>query len=107
MASRYKGVKSKRKIQTSKFRPVDSSLHLETTYYEKVPEENTDMYFLAQEGDRFDHLADRFYGDSQLWWFLARTNNLSTNNIPAGTQIRIPTTAKHAKIIMNNQVKRF
>ena len=101
MASRYKGVKSKRKIQTSKFRPVDSSLHLETTYYEKAPLDNSDMYFLAQEGDRFDHLADRFYGDPTLWWFLARTNNMKDNNIPAGTQIRVPSTSKLARIKIN------
>ena len=48
------------------------------------------MHFIAQEGDRCDNLAHRFYGDSLLWWFIARTNNLTTNNIPAGTNIRIP-----------------
>ena len=62
----------------------------ETTIYNKVPERNDDMYFIAQEGDRCDNLAQRFYGDSNLWWFIARTNNLKTMNIPAGTSLRIP-----------------
>ena len=68
-----------------------------TTIYEKVPEKDTDRYFIAQEGDRCDNLANRFYGDSTLWWFIARVNNLSTNNIPAGTSLRIPTSTQDAE----------
>ena len=61
-----------------------------TTIYNKVPERNDDMYFIAQSGDRCDNLAQRFYGDPSLWWFVARVNNLKTMNIPAGTSLRIP-----------------
>ena len=68
-----------------------------TTIYNKVPERNDDMYFIAQEGDRCDNLAQRFYGDSNLWWFIARTNNLKTMNIPAGTSLRIPISTINAK----------
>ena len=39
-----------------------------TTIYKKVEEKNTDSYFIAVEGDRCDNLANRFYGDSSLWW---------------------------------------
>ena len=63
-----------------------------TTVYKKVNEKNTDSYFITTEGDRCDNLAFRFYGDSTLWWFIARVNNLTTNNIPAGTSLRIPAT---------------
>ena len=68
-----------------------------TTVYKKVNEKNTDSYFIAQDGDRCDNLANRFYGDSTLWWFIARVNNLTTNNIPAGTSIRIPATTQDAQ----------
>tara|TARA_Y100001937_G_C6915208_1_gene239248 strand:- start:104 stop:373 length:270 start_codon:yes stop_codon:yes gene_type:complete len=68
-----------------------------TTFYKKVEEKNTDSYFIAQEGDRCDNLANRFYGDSTLWWFIAQTNNLTTNNIPAGTSLRIPATIEDAE----------
>ena len=68
-----------------------------TTIYNKVPERNDDMYFIAQEGDRCDNLAQRFYGDPNLWWFIARTNNLKTMNIPAGTSLRIPISTINAK----------
>ena len=62
----------------------------DTIYYLPVPEKDSDMYFITQEGDRLDNLAFRFYGDTNLWWFIARTNNLKSNNIPAGTRLRIP-----------------
>ena len=68
-----------------------------TTIYNKVPEKNDDMYFIAQEGDRCDNLAQRFYGDTTLWWFIARVNNLKTMNVPAGTSLRIPISTINAK----------
>ena len=78
---RYENTKKSRKNKKS---------YYATTIYKKVEEKNSDNYFIAQEGDRCDNLAYRFYGDSSLSWFIARTNNLMTNNIPAGTSIRIP-----------------
>ncbi len=69
----------------------------DTTIYLKVPIRNDDMYFIAQPGDRCDNLAQRFYGSPELWWFIARVNNLKTMNIPVGTSLRIPATTKNAK----------
>ena len=71
--------------------------YYQTTIYRKVDEKNSDSYFIATEGDRCDNLAQRFYGDSTLWWFIARVNNLTTNNIPAGTSLRIPINSSQAK----------
>ena len=71
--------------------------YYETTIYKKVEEKNTDSYFIATQGDRCDVLANRFYGDSTLWWFIAKVNNLTTNNIPAGTSLRIPATTEDAE----------
>tara|TARA_R110000824_G_scaffold294652_4_gene483036 strand:- start:336 stop:605 length:270 start_codon:yes stop_codon:yes gene_type:complete len=68
-----------------------------TTVYKKVNEKNSDSYFISEEGDRCDNLAQRFYGDSSLWWFIARINNLKTNNIPAGTSLRIPSSTQDAE----------
>ena len=69
----------------------------DTTIYEEVPEKNDDMYFIATEGDRCDNLAFRFYGDPDLWWFIAKVNGLKTMNIPAGTSLRMPTSTEKAK----------
>tara|TARA_R100000995_G_C3483928_1_gene125843 strand:+ start:1911 stop:2168 length:258 start_codon:yes stop_codon:yes gene_type:complete len=76
---------------TKKLKKNKKSYYL-TTIYDKVEEKNSDNYFIAQQGDRCDNLANRFYGDSSLWWFIARVNNLTTMNIPAGTSLRIPAT---------------
>ena len=68
-----------------------------TTIYEKVPERNDDMYFISQEGDRCDNLAVRFYGNPNLWWYIARVYDLKTNNIPAGISLRIPLSPEKAQ----------
>ena len=61
-----------------------------TTYIPGRMVTDSDMYFIAQEGDRCDNLAQKFYGDPKKWWMIATTNNLKTMNIPAGTRLRIP-----------------
>tara|TARA_R100000152_G_C6758281_1_gene182152 strand:+ start:506 stop:775 length:270 start_codon:yes stop_codon:yes gene_type:complete len=86
--SRYQKTKKRKKNKKNRYL---------TTIYNEVKEKNTDGYFIAQEGDRCDSLASRFYGDSSLWWFIARVNNLTTNNIPAGTSIRVPSNTKDAE----------
>ena len=61
------------------------------TYYSReYPRLDSDMYFMAQEGDRCDLLANSFYGNPNFWWYIAKINNLKTMNIPAGTHLRIP-----------------
>ena len=67
-----------------------------TTIYSKVPETDSDVFLIATEGDRCDIIAQQFYGNPELWWFIARVNNLKTMNIPAGTQLRIPATTAAA-----------
>ena len=86
--SRYKSTDKNKK---------SNKKYYETTIYKKVEEKNSDSYFIAIEGDRCDNLANRFYGDSTLWWFIAKVNNLTTNNIPAGTSLRIPATTVDAE----------
>jgi hypothetical protein len=41
-------------------RSVGNKKYYGTTVYNKVPERNDDMYFIAQEGDRCDNLAYRY-----------------------------------------------
>jgi len=86
--SRYKSTDKNKKNKKN---------YYQTTIYKKVNEKNSDGYFIATEGDRCDNLANRFYGDSTLWWFIAKVNNLTTNNIPAGTSLRIPATTVDAE----------
>ena len=85
------------RYQNTKKQNKNRKSYYSTTVYKKVIEKNTDSYFIATEGDRCDILAYRFYGDSTLWWFIARVNNLTTNNIPAGTSLRIPANTQDAE----------
>ena len=68
-----------------------------TTIYDKIPLSNSDIHLITTVGDRLDLLAQQFYGDSTLWWYIAQANNLSTLNLSPGSSIRIPKTLKYAK----------
>tara|TARA_E500000318_G_C3438981_1_gene164201 strand:- start:214 stop:483 length:270 start_codon:yes stop_codon:yes gene_type:complete len=85
------------RYDSTKISSKQNKNYYNTTIYSKVPERDTDQYFIAQDGDRCDNLAFEFYGNSNLWWFIARVNNLKTNNIPAGTSLRIPIDTEFAK----------
>jgi nucleoid-associated protein YgaU len=43
-------------------------------------------------GDRFDTLAQKYYGDSTLWWIIAKANELSNGKLALdpNQKIRIP-----------------
>tara|TARA_Y100000114_G_scaffold62064_2_gene56903 strand:- start:874 stop:1200 length:327 start_codon:yes stop_codon:yes gene_type:complete len=65
----------------------------ETVKYPRVPLSNTDIYVYAEEGDRFDQLAETYYGDSSLWWIISIANESLQQNsyfLPLGSQVRIP-----------------
>tara|TARA_X000001382_G_scaffold122878_1_gene106162 strand:+ start:469 stop:726 length:258 start_codon:yes stop_codon:yes gene_type:complete len=78
------------RYRKTKIKTKNKKKYYTTTILGKVNELNSDQYFIAQEGDRCDNLANRFYNDASLWWFIAKINNLTTMNIPAGTSLRIP-----------------
>ena len=65
----------------------------ETVRYPDVPKTFEDIYVYTTIGDRFDILAQQYYGDSSLWWIISTANdNLPQNSLtpPVGSQIRIP-----------------
>jgi len=70
-----------------------------TTIYSSIPKTSSDIYVITQYGDRLDLLANQFYGDVNLWWYIAKANNLKFMTIPVGTRLRIPATTQYAKEI--------
>ena len=94
--SRYRSTDFGRKLINKNGRVEYKNVY-KTTHYFKVPESDSDMYFIATEGDRCDTLAAQFYGDPTFWWFIARVNNLNSINIKAGTSLRIPSNLQFAK----------
>ena len=85
------------RYEKTKKQRLNKKDYYQTTIYKKVEEKNSDSYFITTEGDRCDNLAFRFYGDVSLWWFIAKINNLTTMNIPAGTSLRIPVSTDKAR----------
>jgi len=76
---------------------IKNKKYYRTTYYKSVPERNSDTHIISQAGDRLDSIANRFYGDPTLWWFVARVNHLTTMNVPPGTELRIPKNTRDAR----------
>jgi phage tail protein X len=68
--------------------------HIGTVRYPDIPLRFNDIYVYSQQGDRFDILAQDYYGDANLWWIISLANpQLSQNSYfpPVGIQLRIPT----------------
>ena len=57
-----------------------------------IPIKDTDIFVFPLYGDRFDTLAQRYYGDSNLWWVIAKANHLSDGKIGVDPEkkMRIP-----------------
>ena len=64
----------------------------------KFEEKNSDILLIATDGDRCDLISQVYYGTTDFWWYIASINNLSTNNIEAGTQLRVPVSTELAKL---------
>ena len=68
-----------------------------TVKYPDLPLGFDDIYAYTDEGDRFDILAQTYYGDSNLWWIIAAASGIGWGlQCPPGTVIRIPTNASDA-----------
>ena len=94
--NRYKN--SRINKSTPKYDTAGQSVpKMDTTVYEEVPQKNDDIIVITQHGDRFDNLANQFYGDPTLWWFIARANNMVTMNVEVGKTLRIPANTSLAK----------
>lgn len=63
-----------------------------TVQYPIIEKKSNDIYIVGAQHDRLDNLAFKYYGDAQLWWIIARANNIGKGNltVPIGKQIRIP-----------------
>ena len=86
--SRYRNTRIERKKNKSYYK---------TTIFDKVPKSDNDIYVITQYGDRLDLLANQFYGDVGLWWYIARANNLNSVLVPENIQLRIPGSTQYAK----------
>ena len=70
----------------------DGKRYYRPTVVRGIPLKDTDRFIYPVDGDRFDTLAQRFYGDSNLWWIIAKANNINDGSIGLNPEkrIRIP-----------------
>ena len=85
---------------------IDGNVVYKTSRYPEVPLSSNDIYVYTTQGDRFDTLAQQYYGDSSLWWVISIANTATAGTnlqsdlpqntlvIPQGIQIRIPSNYK-------------
>jgi len=74
----------------------DKSQKIGTSYLPKYEEKNSDILLIATGGDRCDLISQEYYGTPEYWWYIACVNNLKSNNIEAGTQLRVPVSLEKA-----------
>ena len=70
--------------------------------YPSIALDSADIYVYTNRSDRYDLLAQSFYGDFNLWWIIVRANvsQIPDSLIPEiGAQIRIPSKNRLANII--------
>jgi len=83
----------KRYLNSRVLRTENGRRYKTNTIYPDIPVSENDIYLIASAEDRYDTLAQVYYGDSSLWWILSTAN--STSNRASlypnpGLQIRIP-----------------
>jgi len=84
MSTRYAHTKIKK--------DKDGRRVLKPTIYPRVPIRDSDIFIYPKYGDRLDTLAFKHYGDTSLWWIIAKANNLDNGvvGLDPTRQIRIP-----------------
>jgi hypothetical protein len=82
--------------------PLNEPRRYIVTKYPEIPLGELDYYLYTTQGDRYDILANTYYGDSQLWWVISIANPTQRQDslIPElGTQIRVPHPSRIASIL--------
>ena len=93
MASRYS--------TTKQIKDGNGRRRAEPTIFPVPPAVSSDTYIQITTPERLDTLANRFYGNSQLWWVIAVANGLGkgTLYIPENTRLRLPSNTELENLI--------
>ena len=76
--------------------------------FPKVDPSQDDTIYQVQQYDRIDLLAERFYGNGELWWVIALANdlNLLPNDLAPFSTIRIPSNKRVFSKILGEAPKK-
>jgi len=75
--------------------------------YPPIPLGNQDIYVYTTRGDRYDLLAQTYYGNSEYWWIINRANPSQDADslLPnPGSQIRIPSPGRINTILADYEL---
>ena len=90
----YKYSKDSRymRIRTIKRDNIDKSYHEVTNPSPVVSTNECQLYKVAGiYANRLDLIADKFYGDAGLWWYIAKQNGITEFDVvPNDTILQIP-----------------
>jgi hypothetical protein len=91
MANRYKEIEV---LKTD-----EGKRYYKNAIYPDIPVTDNDLYVITTGSDRYDTLAQQFYGDHKLWWVIASANVSKTDGliVKPGVQLRIPANGTAAK----------
>ena len=64
-----------------------------------IPIKDSDIFIYPLYGDRFDTLAQRYYEDSNLWWIIAKANEIGNGKIALNIMNFLFTTSKNLNLI--------
>tara|TARA_Y100001937_G_scaffold53460_1_gene73718 strand:+ start:635 stop:937 length:303 start_codon:yes stop_codon:yes gene_type:complete len=85
MASRYRNQKILLDLDSNK-------RYLSRIKYPVIPSRDSDIRIVTIQGQSLLTLANEFYGDVNLYWVIARRNNINNTLFPTiGTELFIPT----------------
>ncbi len=77
---------------TTILKDKDGKRYYKPIIVDDIPLKDSDLYINPFPGDRFDMIAQRYYGNSNLWWIIAKANNMSEGQIGVDPEkkLRIP-----------------
>lgn len=70
----------------------DNKVFYKPIIYFKIKEDFKDLYMRVTKGTRIEIVAEKIYGDDNLWWIIACANNLSLEEFALSDEkiIRVP-----------------
>jgi len=80
---------------------IENKIIYKSIVYPIIKREEDDTIITVGPADRLDLLAHDYYGDSTLYWIIAKANNIITNDLfpEIGTQLSIPSRNRLGNIL--------
>jgi nucleoid-associated protein YgaU len=101
-------VRSTSRLNFSRLLTIDEVEHWEMAELPVIVAAQDDTFYQVNQEDRIDLIAQRFYGNPELWWVIAVANGLDLlpNDLKPFSTIRIPSNSRVFNKILREAPKR-